>query len=70
MSKTNPFRKTADNAASTAKKWDSEITNPSVYARICPLCGAPRPVNSDISYCSYCRYNFMSVDINIERKHE
>lgn len=66
----NPFKKISDNAKATAKKYDNECSDSSVSARTCPKCGAPRPINTNIASCSYCKYNFMSINVNIGRKHE
>lgn len=70
MGTDNPFKKISDNAKTTAKKYDSESTQSSVSAKTCPQCGAPRPINTNIAFCSYCRYHFMSMDVYIERKNE
>jgi hypothetical protein len=57
----NPFKKILDNSKETAKKWDNLKTTTKLNTVVCPRCGAPRPVNTDISICAYCRYKFMHL---------
>ena len=66
----NPFKKIAANAKETAKKWESEKQNSSIETITCPQCGAPRSVNTNISNCSYCRFQFMETTVMIKRQHK
>jgi hypothetical protein len=66
----NPFKKLADNARETAKAWVNDKKETSVTVEKCPQCGAPRPVNTNIANCSFCGFQFMTVDINIKRADE
>ncbi len=66
----NPFKKIADNAKETAKKWETEKESSTIETTACPQCGAPRPVNTNISNCSYCSFQFMETAVIIKRQHK
>lgn len=64
----NPFKKIADNAKNT-KNVQQHIgvkTVTSSYAMACETCGAPRPKNTNLSICDYCRSPFMQINYTIK----
>ncbi|PST83667.1 hypothetical protein C7T94_14130 [Pedobacter yulinensis] len=63
----NPFRKIADNAKKTSKKWVNIKAESTLDTVVCPRCGAPRPVNTNVSSCDYCHYKFMNVEVLVKR---
>lgn len=67
---TNPFKKTANTAKETAKKWESKKEEASLHSRSCASCGAARPVNTNLANCAYCGYQFMAVDKIIKPEHK
>src|SRR5579871_924608 len=64
----NPFKKISTVSKETAKKYASEKNDSEVITQKCPQCGAPRPVNTNIAFCSYCRFQFMNIDVTIKRE--
>jgi hypothetical protein len=66
----NPFKKLANNAKETAKAWAGDKKEPGITSEKCPQCGAPRPANTNIANCSFCGFQFMTVDIIIKRADE
>jgi len=64
----NPFKKIADNAKETSKKWENYKNAPTLHTVACPRCGAPRPVNTNVGTCDYCHYKFMNIEVMVSRK--
>ena len=59
----NPFKKISKNAEeSTNTEYYYEVTKGSkVSSKQCDSCGAPRPKNTDLTSCDYCKTPFMSI---------
>ncbi|MCK7555565.1 hypothetical protein MKQ70_11310 [Chitinophaga sedimenti] len=64
----NPFKKIADTAKETQKKWESTKEEPAVTTITCPKCGSPRPVGTNIAICAYCGHKFMEVKVEIKHR--
>jgi len=65
---TNPFDKLAENSKKSAHVDEAAVKETSVDARQCPNCGAPRPVGTNISRCTYCEFEFMVVPVEVKRE--
>lgn len=57
----NPFKKIAINAETSRGKMytQGERTETSAASKSCEACGAPRPRNSNLVKCDYCKTSFM-----------
>ncbi|RKR13513.1 coiled coil protein [Maribacter vaceletii] len=57
----NPFKKITNNAetSKSALHDRGKSTSTSVSTIQCNSCGAPRPKNSNLAKCDYCRLPFM-----------
>jgi len=64
----NPFKKISNNAlGSKNTMYNSKVRDEaSVKTRDCDTCGAPRPKNSNLVVCSYCKTTFMDIGINVK----
>jgi len=64
----NPFKKIAKNAESTKSEtqWKGSKKNATVKSTTCQQCGAPRPKNTDLTTCDYCKFKFMDIDVVIK----
>ncbi|MDP5229634.1 MAG: hypothetical protein NWQ38_04520 [Cellulophaga sp.] len=64
----NPFKKIADNAKNT-KNVQQHLGAKSIttsYVVDCETCGAPRPKNTNLTTCSYCKSVFMNTNTTIK----
>lgn len=57
----NPFKKITANSENTKSSLYSSEAKSVVasYALACTSCGAPRPKNSNLATCDYCKSPFM-----------
>lgn len=57
----NPFKKITNDAETSKGKMynHKERTETSVFSNCCESCGAPRPKNSNLVKCDYCKTPFM-----------
>lgn len=57
----NPFKKITTNAENSKGQMYAESirTETSVVSKRCESCGAPRPKNSNLVKCDYCKTPFM-----------
>lgn len=64
----NPFKKITSNAENSKSEiYDKEKrSETSVSSRKCNSCGAPRPKNSNLEKCDYCRLPFMANVQNLQ----
>lgn len=58
---TNPFKKITTNAETTKGKsqYQQQRFDTVVDTKTCFSCGAPRPKNTNLVQCDYCRTRFM-----------
>jgi len=64
----NPFKKIAQNAKDTQKKYGSENQESGTSSRKCEGCGAVRPSDTNLTTCDYCGFKFMTIDSEIKTK--
>jgi hypothetical protein len=64
----NPFKKIVQNVkVSKTTMFDDDIKHQAnVETKTCKSCGAPRPINTNLVHCNYCRTPFMNIDANIK----
>lgn len=66
----NPFKKTIKNANESKKIYGDERENSETQTRKCEGCGAARPVDTNLTTCDYCDFQFMDIDgeINVDNQ--
>ncbi|MBS9766173.1 MAG: hypothetical protein KGV44_01380 [Flavobacteriaceae bacterium] len=63
----NPFKKIIKNTESSNPTYKKGRKNHSeVKTNICPNCKAPRPVDTNLTTCDYCGFQFMNIDVKIK----
>lgn len=64
----NPFKKIVKNTEESKQLLYKKgvKTTSEVKTRICENCKAPRSIDTDLTTCDYCGFEFMSIDIEIK----
>jgi len=62
----NPFKKITNNANKTKKVYGTERETSETKTRKCPNCGAARPVDTNLTTCDYCGFEFMDIKDEIK----